>query len=181
MIKIKQGDDWAQFLLFEKYRIYSNQLAACYLLYCTDTTMTFDDLTAICFSSVQTALEHYESGQSFYPYWKTIAIRNMVDYIKEYKKEPTHLSLDKDIVKGLTLHDVVSVNVPSNDLAFSLLLIIEKNPNDFSSFEKAFFNLYLQGYEMKDISEILSVSLTKSYRTLRKIIKKFRHFLINKK
>lgn len=102
--------------------------------------------------------------------------------IKSNKTDST-VSLDDQNEYGGTLHDYV----PSEDLDKevsiynSLVSIINDKKCNLHTLEKEVITLSLDGYDMKEISEILKINKTTAYRNYHSAINKIRHSIIDKK
>ncbi len=110
----------------------------------------------------------------------------MKHYVKQQivseSKTPT-ISLDAENDNGGTLHDSVSGENIDEQISLynSLMALINKKKNTFTKREKTVISLFLDGYEIKEISKILKMNKTTAYRTYHSAINKIRHSLINKK
>ncbi len=98
-------------------------------------------------------------------------------------KGDSTVSLDDQNEYGGTLHDYV----PSDDLDKevsiynSLISIINDERCKLDVLEKEIITLSLDGYDMREISKILKINKTTTYRNYHSAINKIRHSIIDKK
>ena len=136
-----------------------------------------DELHAVAFYNTYPLISKYSPNKGvFYAYWKRVAFRSMDKYIKANVKGMGTSSLD--FIPSNTiheLHDIVGLEDKSYKkelLSEVFVKIIDDKYNDFSKREKAVIKLYLDGYEFKDISELLCCSLQTVYRNYHQAVEK---------
>ena len=151
-------------------------------------SITIDELASVCMEAAEKALAKYDDKYyTVYFYFKKIAIRNMVDLIKKHIKffqcGFKTVSLDSDNLYDSPLSDYIGTNddFEEGTVADSITNVMIAHPESFSDFEMALLNLYLSGYDLKEISKVLKINKSKTYRTYHQIIDKLRHFLVGKK
>lgn len=129
------------------------------------------------FYCTYTLLKKYTPSKGvFYAYWRRAALRAINKCIKQNVKSIGVTSLD--FVPSNTihaLHDIVGLEDKSYKkelLSEVFIKIIEDKYNDFSNREKNVIKLYLDGYDMKDIAELLHCSIQTVYRNYHQAVDK---------
>lgn len=188
--RIKQGEDFALGILLEKYRRYSWTIARSMIDEYPNYGYLLDDLMSISFAMVFTCLKTFNYQQnSFYMYWKIASRNEMVRYLKKntnasddgFYKE---LSLDNQTEEGGSLHDYIGKEdeeMETRNIYNSIIYIINKKENHFTKDEVSTIVLFLGGKDMKQISELLDISLAKTYQTFKNAVLKIRKVIgVNK-
>ena len=183
-----QGDESAKNILLEKYRRFAWKVAKSFFDTLFDVSFTLEDLVSIAFASVDIAVKKYQisKNKTFYVYWKAIASNSMRQFVKEQitsQEQNKTISLDTENDNGGTLHDSISSDNIDEQISLynSLMSIINNEKSAFSLREKKVISLFLDGYEIKEISKMLKISRAKVYRAYHSAIDKIRRSLIIKK
>lgn len=135
---------------------------------------------------VDIALAKYnpKRNKSFYTYWLKIANNSMKQFVKNYLNthvDASNLSLDQENDFGGTLHDSISDDVDEQiNLYNSLMNLISNKNNDFTDMEKKIITLFLDGYEIREISEQLGTNKVRIYRGYHSAINKIRRSIMKK-
>lgn len=129
------------------------------------------------FYCTYTLLKKYTPSKGvFYAYWRRAALRAINKCIKQNVKSIGVTSLDFVPSNTIhTLHDIVGLEDKSYKkelLSEVFIKIIEDKYNDFSRREKNVIKLYLEGYDMKDIAELLHCSIQTVYRNYHQAVDK---------
>ena len=147
-----------------------------------------EDLVSIAFSAVITAIDKFDitKKKNFYMYWLQIAKNAMKKYFKESKKLyelDSKISLDDETESGHSLHDSITSDDVDKEISIynSLISIINDERCKLTALEKMVISLSLDGYDIKEISKILSKNKTTIYRNYHSAINKIRHSIIDKK
>lgn len=147
-----------------------------------------DDLVSIAFVSVDVAIKKFKYGKnkSFYVYWRTIANNSMKAFVKSQltnESQGKTISLDTENENGSSLHETITSEDIDEQIFLhnSLMAIINNEKNSFSKREKKVISLFLDGYEIKEISKMTKMNIAKVYRAYHSAINKIRHSLITKK
>ena len=164
-------------ILLEKYRWFAFKLTVEYLEKYPNFEYIRDELHAVAFYNTYPLVKTYVQEKGFfYAYWKKSALRSMEHYIKVNVKDVGASSLD--FVPSNTVHELHDI-VGFEDKAYEKELlneaftrIIEDKYNDFSKREKAVIKLFLDGYEISEIAELLGCSLQTVYRNYHQAVEK---------
>lgn len=188
---IKNGDEAAKTMLFEKYRRYASFLAKEYIDNYPDLPISEDDYMSHAFSAVVTALKKYmeDSTIRFNGYWLTVARNDIKQLIKDCCKKNQHLlnnciSLDNlNADQDSSFHDVIG-DTDSTDrdlLKDTFVQIIKDNQGRFDEIDVRFMELFLEGYAIKEIALLLDFSESNMYKRYRHIITELRIIFTKKK
>ena len=174
---IKAGDDDALNAFLEKYRWYSYKLVGNFINDFPEYDYIRDELHAIIFYGTYDLISKYDSDKGhFYGYWKKISLRNIEKYIEKYEKYNSVISLDYQQSNDIkSLHDVVGNEDETyrQELLKQVYLSIIYNPvNDFSKKEQQVIELYLKGFDLKDIALITDRSKATIYRHFKQAVLK---------
>lgn len=174
---VKAGDDNALNAFLEKYRLYSYKLVGNYLNDYPEYDYIRDELHAIVFYGTYNLISKYDSDKGhFYGYWKKISLRNIDKYIEKYEKYNSVISLDYQQNNDIkSLHDVVGNEDETyrQELLKQAYFSIIYNPNNgFSQKEKEVIELYLKGFDMKDIATKTNRAITSVYRLFKRAVLK---------
>lgn len=181
---MKDGDEIARHLLFEKYRLWSWRLAYRLLPEYHISELTADELMSCAFLGVDIALHSYDASKGdFYYYWRKISINEINHYLREHvikKKEVnvTLISLDKEDGTH-SLHDVIGNEDPeiiNDDLTGKVREVIYDKKTGLTSKEIEVVELYLNGLSFFEISKRIKCSRDTVYRRFKSAVKKMRHF-----
>ena len=168
------GDIQAQQELVARYRIYSCALAKVIRdSFRSSPAVEFDDLVAIGLYSLHVAVCHYKESEDqerpLYPYWKAIAINEMMDYVKEFSA----------IKENGFMFFSLGVEFYEKEFSFAgdggrmLLEEIDEflaNPkNNISYRDQNIFLDYLGGMKLVDISKKYRTSFVNAKRIVDKI------------
>ena len=161
----------------EKYRWFAYKLVSDFLDKYPTYEYVRDELHAVAFYCTSTLINKFKVGKGvFYAYWKKVALREIDKFIKNNIKCMTVASLD--FIPNNTihaLHDVVGIEDKAyeKDMLTEIFYRIMRNPqNRFSKREKEVLSLYLDGYELKLVAELLHISVASAYRIYHKAINK---------
>lgn len=188
---IKNGDETAKTMLFEKYRHYAAYLAKEYIGNYPNLPLSEDDYMSYAFSAVVVTLNKYmeDSTINFNAYWLTVARNDIGHLIRDCLSKNKHLlnnciSLDtQNALKDSCLHDIVGEEDPVDRdlLKDTLVQIIKDNPDRFKEIDVRFMELYLEGYAIKEIALLLNNSESNMYKRYRHIITELRIIFTQKK
>ena len=164
-------------MFLEKYRWFSYKYITEFLAKYPAYDFIREELHAVIFYDTYTLIKKYTPDKGvFYAYWKKAAFRTIDKYIKRNLRNFGTTSLD--FMPSNTIHDLHDI-VGREDSSYQKQLlsevftrIIEDKNNDFSKREQSVIKLYLDGYEMKDIAEILKCSLPSVYRNYHQAVTK---------
>ena len=181
---IKNGDETAKTMLFEKYRRYAKYLAKEYIDNYPDLPISEDDYMSYAFSAVAITLNKYldDSTIKFNAYWLTVARNDIKHVIKDCYIKNKHLlnnciSLDnQNAEKDSCFHDIIGDNDPTDRdlLKDTLVQIIKDNTDRFDDTDVRLMELYLEGYAIKEIALLLNTSESNMYKRYRHIISEMR-------
>ena len=174
-------------ILLERYRPYCYALSSELLEQVENTEITLDDLFSVAFTSVVTAarkcnVDKYD--KSFYAYWVRIATNDINHYIKKVYQLMGRVSLDTTLDDGRSLHDIVGEtqeSVSEDSLFAEFMRIIEDETNDLNIKERTVLRYYLEGYEFKEIAELMQCSKSKIYYLYKTSIQKIRNIIAGSK
>lgn len=177
--QIRENDEIAYDTLFDKYSFIVNKLAYEYYLKNRNVGIEMDDLCQEGFFAIAMALRDYNQDSSlFYTYVLLCIKREMERYIK-YSKRNKQMILNNaislntpiDEEKELFLEDVVA---SSNNLEETVIfadfykeLLLYKHNLNFE--ESLVYELKINQFSNKEISELLDISYKKVDNYLRKI------------
>lgn len=181
-----QENENAYQLLFERYRRYSWKLA--HLMHAQNSSSgieisVFHSIAIYCFHN---ALKKYKTQSSnFYPYWKTISNRQMIDFIQEQSYQyrgqvfSGFVSLDENFndTSSLTFGEMLGEDDKNmhHKINFDdLIKILKRNVNIFSTREYQIINLLINEYKIKEIAQSLKIPIEKVYYHIKMIKKKIR-------
>lgn len=181
-----QENENAYQLLFERYRRYSWKLA--HSMHAQNSssgidTSVFHSIAIYCFHC---ALKKYKThSNNFYPYWKTISNRQMIDFIQEQSYQYRgqvfggFVSLDANFndTSSLTFGEMlgeVDKNIDRKINFDDLIKILKRNENLFSTREYQVINLLINEHTIKEISCSLNLPIEKVYYHIKMIKKKIR-------
>lgn len=189
MTRIKDGDELARHLLFEKYRLCSWRLAHKLLPTYHSNGLTADELMSCAFLATEIALRsHDDKKGEFYSYWRKIALNEINHYLREYviKKNEldfTVISLDNDD-DSAPLHDIVGKedeSIKNEALLGKIIEIIKDEKTGLKDKEKTTVDYYLQGLSFLEISQKMKCSRDTAYRRFKSAVKKMRQFYLDPK
>ena len=182
---MKNEDERSKNLLIRKYKYYAKGLA---FSLCDQYEYAFllrDDLISIGLEQVLVALKYYDWSSPFYPYWLTIADREMKRHIERSFKHLYSVSLDMEVTdSGQTLHDIVSDDNESDDtisLYDTFMDIANSKKTDLSAIERYVVVHYLLGYSVQEIAKLTNCSRSRIYTHYRNAIQKIRVILVKQK
>lgn len=188
---IKNGDETAKTVLFEKYRRYASFLAAEYSKNYPDLPLCEDDYMSYAFSAVAITLDKYLQDPTirFNSYWLMVARNDIRRFIKDYCEKNHHLinnsiSLDNITTSNdCSLHEVVGSNDRTEQylLRDAIIQIIKDNENIFDDTDVSFMELYLDGYTIKEIAVMLNRSESNMFQRYDCIISQLRIIFTKKK
>ena len=191
MVKIKNGDETAKTMLFEKYRRYSIYLAKEFTNNYPELPISEDDYMSYAFSAVVVALNKYLEDQTikFNGYWLTVARNDIKHLIKDFRNKNKHLlnnciSLDnQNLLKDSSFHEIIGEEDPTDRdlLKDTLVQIIKDNQGRFDEIDIRVMELYLEGYALKEIALLLNSSESNMYKRYRHIITEMRIIFTQKK
>ncbi len=153
----------AQKMLYKKH--YRRMLGIC-LRYCSDTAEA-EDVMLTGFMNIFTKIKSFKSKESFEGWMKRIMVNTAIDNFRKNRKHQHCFDL-ADFEDKLILED----RFPEHISAEEIMLMIQKLPSGY----KVVFNLFaIEGYEHKEIAEMLMVSVNTSKTQLfkdRKLLQK---------
>lgn len=161
----KKGNRHAQFMLYESFWNWS--LTIC-RRYCISEEIS-EECAQDGFFKVFTKIHLYREIEPFQPWLKTIMIRTCIDHHRSNLKQPSNLELESAVDES-GLPEVL-VNMEAEEL----LLLIRNLPTIY----QMTFNLYaIEGYDYKEIAEMLKVNIGSVKSNLFKARKKLKELLI---
>ena len=119
--------------------------------------MEYEDIYAICLSTVITAIKHFKTKSNFFKLWKTIATNEISLYVCSLPL----LKVEANIGYVLTSRDISSDNLvlantnheeTSIDLTSEVERILIENKDQFDPKDRDIFILYVSGYSITDIA-----------------------------
>ena len=179
--RIKDGDEMAENVFLEKYRVNSTSLVFDYIAKYPVYRFICDDLQSIVFCNTIKVLKNYSCDKGvFYPYWKKISLRCIDKYLQAHKYFADYLnnmvSLDKIVKEGQkSLHDVIGKEdktVNENLLSENLMKIAKDPINKLSVKEQVVIELFLDGFDFKEIARLSGWSLSGIYKFYKSAVKK---------
>lgn len=161
----KRGNRQGQFLLYESFQGWSLSVCRRY----SQSEEIAEECLQDGFFKFFTKIHLYKEHEPFLPWLKTIMIRTCIDHQRSNLKEPLKVELESAIDES---------NIPEvlvNLEAEELLTIIRKLPTTY----QVTFNLYaIEGYDYKEIAEMLNVNIGSVKSNLFKARKKLKELLI---
>ena len=186
--RIKNGEEGARECLLIKYNKIAWSLAIDYYYRYKKSGYTADDFYSIILSAINDSIDTFDySRKSFFSYAITIANNDVRRFIKKHYQEIDNrsklVSLDNSYENGSSLHDYLTgeSEEPRYMLYDSFISIVENEKFGFSKREKNIIELYLLGYEIKEIAELLNISLNACYRHYNKAVQRIGVLLKEKK
>lgn len=157
----------AQKRLYEKY--YRRMLGIC-LRYCSDTDEA-EHVMLSGFMSIFSKINSFQRKGSFEGWMKRIMVNTAIDAFRKNKKYKYHLDV-VDLENELQTEG----NFPENISINEILSIVQQLPPGY----RIVFNLFaIEGYEHKEIAEMLGVSVNTSKTQLFKARKMLQKILNN--
>lgn len=176
-----KGDIEAQIELVNRYRIYSISLAkTIYESFRYSPAVEMEDLISIGLFSLQIAACHYvdinDNDRPLYPYWKRIAINEMMGYIKQFSsiKENGLMFISLGIENYERSYSFSKED--DEHLLEDVIEFLNKPESYVSSRDKAIFLDYISGMKIVDLSK--KYKLCFSY--IKRIIDKVRNKIITR-
>lgn len=157
----------AQKLLYEKY--YRRMLGIC-KRYCSGTADA-EDVMITGFMNIFAKIKSFQRAGSFEGWMKRIMINTAIDNFRKNKKHLYQLDLS-DFENELIVEDHLPENISNEEI----MSIIQSLPSGY----RIVFNLFaIEGYEHKEIAEMLGVSVNTSKTQLFKARKFLQISLLN--
>ncbi len=150
------------------------------------TGVSIDEIIACAFYACAIALTKFdEKRNSFYLYWKVIALNELRAYLRENYKDyfdygSVTVSLDTP-KRDMTLHDLIGFedkDIKDDILYDSLINFIQDEQTGLTEEEMLVMTYYLNGYSYNDIATICNRSLGTIYRRYRSAVEKIRQKMI---
>lgn len=186
--QIRNGNKDAEILLLERYRKYSNIVAAEFKKSNYLVGVTVDDLFSVAFAAVQKAISNFTNlSASFYPYWKSIVLKEFTHFIKEYAIK---LDSKKDVIyldetfgdNDTSFAEVIGHEDASIDYSIlenELINTINSEVIGLSNIQKKIIGLRLLGESNNEIAKELGLSRRKIYYHLNVIREKLRNITVH--
>ena len=181
---LRNGDEDAKKELFRRFSFSAKKLAGkMYDQYRHCSKAEYDDLEAIGLYALCISIEKYLSSGSFFSFWRSVAINEMHEYIKQYSITfPLDLITSEEINSPgydgdyyFCSSETVSESVWNDYYIDKIIDILNDPKNKFPDNIKKMFLYYLEGYSYQEISDIVGLS----YSNVRGHIKKTKDIIAN--
>lgn len=187
IVLIQSGNQEAMEALCQRYQKYAYGVASDFFVSNNKGGITLDDFSTVALEAILVAVKKYTLGISkFYPYWKQIAIHQMIKYNEQFSyfhhgKTFYGISLDAAYDESSTTNDQI-FGLPDHEMkSFSyrdMLNEILNNPkNHFSSLEKKILLLLVDQHSIDDISEKTHIPANRIYYHCKKAKEKLGRIL----
>ncbi len=189
---ISEKNEEAIELIYEKYKPLINKIASnLYQKYCKNTGLDINDLIQEGMIGLNNAMNHYQENRDvlFYTYAKKCIERRMISTIimanrKKHKVLNDSISFEVNLRDSNTSIDAFikdNSNNPENILINmekrkELINVIE---NDLSTFEQQILQLRLDGFEYKQIAEIINKDVKAVDNAVQRIRMKIKNILLD--
>lgn len=180
VILYRKNDYAAQEVLVKRYRIYSVALAReLHEAHKGSSKAEFQDLVSIGIISLDIAVKSFDTSSPtrvLYPYWKTIATNEMMEYIMQYSY---YKNGELKIVSSPFFDFVDAQNAKfssaNEGLLYSELIDFLADPKYYiSKRDQEIFSLYIAGLSFSELAKKYSLS----YNTVKKIVNRIRKLVI---
>lgn len=180
VILYRKNDYAAQEILVKRYRIYSAALSKeLYMVHKASSKIELQDMISIGIISLDIAVKSFDisdPARLLYPYWRTIATNEMMEYIMQYSY---YKNGELKIVSSPFFDFVDAQNAvfssANEGLLYSEVIEFLANPKyKISKRDQEIFSLYIVGLSFTELAEKYSLS----YNTIKNIINKIRKLVI---
>ena len=168
---IKRNDTHAECELYHRYYKKSVAFARRFSCNCEYYGIEIDDLVAVCFACVKTAVDGFsiEEKKSFHAYWKIVSRNAMLNYLKANTRD-YHFNISLDGARyhdsdTVTLHDALGKQDDSFDDLNKAIASYIYNPKSNLSDEEALVAhyLYYREYSFTEIASHTGWKINKVY------------------
>ena len=190
---VSENNEEAIEIIYEKYKPLINKIASnLFKKYCKNTSLEISDLEQEGLIALNSAMNHYNENKDvlFYTYAKTCIERKIISTVIRANRQKQKilndsLSYELDINDGISLQSLIKdvTTNPENiliDMENSEELMIEIE-NVLTPFEQQVLQLKLDGFDYKEIAEIIDKepksidnALNRIKTKIKKIIEKFK-------
>ena len=164
---VSENNEEAIEIIYEKYKPLINKIASnLFKKYCKNTSLEISDLEQEGLIALNSAMNHYNENKDvlFYTYAKTCIERKIISTVIRANRQKQKilndsLSYELDINDGISLQSLIKdvTTNPENiliDMENSEELMIEIE-NVLTPFEQQVLQLKLDGFDYKEIAEII--------------------------
>lgn len=187
MYKTK-GEDDLENELFSRYKIHTRKLSGdLYRKFKFLYQVEFDDIHCITTACIFLAVNKFKPGmRNFFKYWRNVAVSEVYNYVGQFSSlekhddtgyESTNNGEQRNYFRMMKSNDTSLLDEYS--IISDIASVIEKDKNNFDPIDKDVFYLFIEGYSLYEIAELLNLKYSAVRRRVSKIKQKITDILFN--
>ena len=185
IIQAKEKNEVAINMLYEKYNPLITKKCSSYFKYVKDKGIDFNDLKQECLIGFEESIQSYSQDNKalFYTFTSLCMDRQIITFIKKVNRNKNKvlneaISIEGSNDKEISLINQIEDNTFNPEIGFMSLVeyeeLYEKIIKVLTNFEECVFNLKLQNFDYKEISNILDKEPKSVYNAIQRIKEKIK-------